>query len=45
MDDDLLSLCRDQLIDEVKRLRAGSREHREGSGAGLCWRGPARAKW
>ena len=41
MDDDLLSLSRDQLIDEVKRLRAGIREHRDSSGQELCWHHPA----
>ena len=41
MDDDLLSLSREQLIDEVKRLRAGIREHRDSSGQELCWHHPA----
>ena len=41
MDDDLLSLTHEQLIDEVKRLRAGIREHRDSSGQELCWHHPA----
>jgi hypothetical protein len=41
MDDDLLSLTRDQLIEEVKRLRSGIREHRDSSGQDLCWHHPA----
>ena len=41
MDDDLLSLTNDQLIAEVKRLRAGIREHRDSSGQELCWHHPA----
>ena len=41
MDDDLLSLTREQLIEEVKRLRAGIRKHRDSSGHDLCWYHPA----
>lgn len=40
MDDDLLSLSRDDLIAEVRRLRAGIREHRDSSGHELCWHHP-----
>jgi arsenical pump membrane protein len=40
MDDDLESLSREQLITEVKRLRAGIREHRDSSGHSLCWHHP-----
>jgi hypothetical protein len=40
MDDDLESLSREQLIAEVKRLRAGIREHRDSSGQELCWHHP-----
>jgi hypothetical protein len=40
MDDDLESLSRDQLIVEVKRLRTGIREHRDGTGQELCWHHP-----
>jgi hypothetical protein len=39
-DQDLLSLDRDQLIAEVKRLRAGIRAHRDSSGHDLCWHHP-----
>jgi hypothetical protein len=31
MDEDLNALSREQLIDEVKRLRAGIRTHRDSS--------------
>ena len=40
MDDDLDALTREQLIDEVKRLRAGIRAHRDSSGHDLCWHHP-----
>jgi hypothetical protein len=40
MDDDLVALSRDQLIAEVKRLRAAIREHRDSSHHELCWYHP-----
>jgi len=40
MDDDLDTLSRDALVDEVKRLRAGIREHRDSTGHDLCWHHP-----
>ena len=40
MDDDLATMPRDALIEEVKRLRAGIREHRDSSGHDLCWHHP-----
>src|SRR4029453_564437 len=40
MDDDLDALSRVQLILEVKRLRAGIREHRDSTGHELCWHHP-----
>ncbi len=40
MDDDLDGLSREQLVDEVKRLRAGIRAHRDSSGHDLCWHHP-----
>jgi hypothetical protein len=40
MDDDLESLSREELIAEVKRLRAGIREHRDSTGHELCWHHP-----
>jgi hypothetical protein len=40
MDDDLESLSRENLIREVKRLRAGIRAHRDSSGHDLCWHHP-----
>jgi hypothetical protein len=40
MDEDLQSLTHEQLIAEVKRLRAGIREHRDSSGHDLCWHHP-----
>jgi hypothetical protein len=41
MDEDLNGLSREQLVDEVKRLRAGIRAHRDSSGHDLCWHHPA----
>ncbi len=40
MDDDLESLSRHQLIEEVKKLRRAIREHRDASGHDLCWHHP-----
>ena len=40
MDDDLGRMSRDQLIDEVRKLRQGIREHRDSSGHELCWHHP-----
>jgi len=40
LDGDLGGLSREQLIDEVKRLRAGIRAHRDSSGHDLCWHHP-----
>jgi len=37
MDDDLEALDRAALIAEVRRLRAGIRDHRDSSGHDLCW--------
>ena len=40
MDEDLDALSRKALVAEVKRLRAGIREHRDSSGHDLCWHHP-----
>jgi len=40
VDDELDGLSRDELIAEVRRLRAGIREHRDASGHDLCWHHP-----
>jgi hypothetical protein len=40
MDDDLATLSRDELLAEVKRLRAGIRAHRDSTGHELCWHHP-----
>jgi len=40
MDEDLARMDRDDLISEVKRLRAGIRAHRDSSGHDLCWHQP-----
>lgn len=37
MDEDLEAMDRATLIAEVKRLRAGIRQHRDCSGHDLCW--------
>jgi hypothetical protein len=40
LDGDLEAMSREKLIEEVKRLRAGIREHRDASGHDLCWHHP-----
>lgn len=40
MDDDLETMSRDDLVAEVKRLRAGIRAHRDSTGHELCWHHP-----
>jgi len=39
-DSDLEALTRDQLVAEVKRLRAGIRTHRDSTAHDLCWHHP-----
>jgi hypothetical protein len=41
MDEDLHALTREELMDEVRRLRDGIRMHRDASGHDLCWHQPA----
>jgi len=41
MDEDLNTMSRDQLIEEVKKLRHGIRAHRDTSLHELCWHHPA----
>jgi hypothetical protein len=40
LDHDLEGLDREQLLLEVKRLRAGIRAHRDSTGHDLCWHHP-----
>jgi len=40
MDSEIESMSKEQLIAEVKKLRAGIREHRDSSGHDLCWYHP-----
>jgi hypothetical protein len=40
MDDDLDGMSREELVEQVKRLRAGIRKHRDSSGHDLCWHHP-----
>lgn len=40
LDEGLDKMSREQLLIEVRRLRAGIREHRDSSGHGLCWHHP-----
>ena len=40
MDEDVEQMSHEQLINEVKRLRAGIREHRDSTGHELCWHHP-----
>ena len=41
MDEDLERMSRDDLIAQVRKLRAGIRAHRDSSGHELCWHHPA----
>ena len=41
MDEDVEQMTKEQLINEVKKLRAGIRQHRNSSGQDLCWHHPA----
>ena len=40
MDADLEQMSREQLIEEVRKLRQGIREHRDSSLHELCWHHP-----
>ncbi|MER8955676.1 hypothetical protein NKH98_23620 [Mesorhizobium sp. M0833] len=40
MDDDLETFDREALIGEVRKLRAGIRQHRDATGHDLCWHHP-----
>ncbi|MGO1071336.1 hypothetical protein [Lysobacter sp. CA199] len=40
MDEDLQSMSADELREQVRRLRAGIRAHRDSSGHELCWHHP-----
>jgi hypothetical protein len=40
MDDDLNAMSKDQLILEVRKLRAGIRQHRDSTKHELCWHHP-----
>jgi hypothetical protein len=40
LDEDLAAWSREQLVEEVRRLRSGIREHRDSSGQELCWHHP-----
>ncbi|WP_206602246.1 hypothetical protein [Xenorhabdus sp. KJ12.1] len=39
-DSDLNNISKEQLIEEIKKLREGIREHRDSSGHDLCWYHP-----
>jgi hypothetical protein len=40
LDEDIENMSRDQLVAEVRKLRAGIRRHRESTGHELCWHHP-----
>ncbi|MGZ5191573.1 MAG: hypothetical protein ACXWCZ_11175 [Flavisolibacter sp.] len=40
MDEDPERMSSDQLVEEVKKLRQGIREHRDSTGNDLCWHHP-----
>ena len=37
MDEDLRDMSREDLIEEVMKLRTGVRQHRDATGHNLCW--------
>lgn len=37
IDDDINNMTREELIEEIKKLRAGIRNHRDNKGHNLCW--------
>lgn len=41
MDEDLNTMSREALADEVRKLRAGIRTHRDSTEQELCWHHPA----
>lgn len=41
LDQDLETFSREQLVEEVRKLRAGIRQHRDSRGHDLCWHHPA----
>ena len=41
VDDDVEAMGREELVAEVKALRAGIRRHRDSTGQDLCWHHPA----
>jgi len=41
MDEDLEGMSREHLMAEVRKLRAGIRQHRDATGHELCWHHPA----
>lgn len=40
MDEDIEQLSREELMEEVKKLRAGIRKHRDSTKHELCWHHP-----
>jgi len=40
MDEDLQQMSKEQLIEEITKLRTGIRAHRDSSGQNLCWNHP-----
>jgi hypothetical protein len=41
MDEDIEAMARDELVSEVRKLRAAIRAHRDSSEHELCWHHPA----
>ena len=40
MDEELQLMSKDELIEEIKKLRMGIRAHRDSTGNDLCWHHP-----
>jgi hypothetical protein len=41
MDEDLTGMSREELLEAIRQLRRGIREHRDSTGHDLCWHHPA----
>jgi len=40
MDEDIYQMSKEQLVEEIKKLRPAIREHRDSTGQDLCWHHP-----
>jgi len=40
MDEDIQQMSKEELVEEIKKLRTGIRKHRDSTGQDLCWHHP-----